>query len=64
LRNSKGVPYGSSRLLDCLGNGPVDGQHITDGIMKDVRKFSGKRWNPEQDLILMVLERIPEGQDR
>jgi serine phosphatase RsbU (regulator of sigma subunit) len=64
LRNSKGLPYGSRRLMDCIAKENVEGQHITDGIMKDLRKFSGKRWNPDRDLTLLVLERIPEGQDR
>jgi serine phosphatase RsbU (regulator of sigma subunit) len=60
--NPRGEPFGLSRLKGVLASHTGDSRMLIEAVVSAIREFTGQDWVPQDDVILLVLERTPEDQ--
>jgi serine phosphatase RsbU (regulator of sigma subunit) len=60
-RNAQGEPFGAERLREILLRQDGDAQSVLEGVLGELNRFTGKRWTPQDDLTVVVLERSANG---
>jgi hypothetical protein len=60
-RNAQGEAFGAQRLQEILGEQDGDAQAVIDTVLSELRQFTGKHWDPQDDLTVLVLERSRDG---
>lgn len=60
-RSPQGETFGSHRLQQILAGQDGDAQSVVEAVLSDLRQFTGKRWTPQDDLTVLVLERDHDG---
>jgi phosphoserine phosphatase RsbU/P len=60
-RNAQGEPFGAARLAEVLIRQDGDAQSVLSGVLAELNRFTGKRWTPQDDLTVVVLERNANG---
>ena len=53
----QGEMFGTARLRNLLTERPMDKTDLTTILMKEMRWFTGKRWEQEDDITLVTLHR-------
>jgi serine phosphatase RsbU (regulator of sigma subunit) len=60
-RNPQGEAFGAQRLREILVGQDGDAQAVVDSVLSELRQFTGKHWEQQDDLTLLVLERSGNG---
>jgi serine phosphatase RsbU (regulator of sigma subunit) len=60
VKNNVGELFGEQRLLDVLTREHEDDIPAMDLLINELRTFSGNGWEPEGDLIILLLESVRE----
>jgi len=55
--NPRGEMFGTARLLGLLTERPVGGTDLITILMEEMKQFTGKRWEQEDDITLVTLQR-------
>ncbi len=58
--NLQGEPFGSQRLEAILDQPASSGREVVDAILAELTAFVGAKWQQEDDITLVVLERAAE----
>ncbi len=53
----KGEMFGSPRLRSLLAEHPRSGKVLTAFLLEDLQRFTGERWEQEDDITLVTLRR-------
>jgi sigma-B regulation protein RsbU (phosphoserine phosphatase) len=60
-RNTQGEAFGAERLRSVAGRRNGDAESVVEGILDELKLFTGKHWTQEDDVTVMVLERDHNG---
>jgi serine phosphatase RsbU (regulator of sigma subunit) len=60
-RSPEGEEFGAARLQAILGRQDGDANAVADAMLSALRQFTGKRWTPQDDVTVLVVERNHNG---
>jgi hypothetical protein len=60
-RDPQGKMFGVDRLRALLAQRDGDAQAVVAAVLTELREFTGKRWTPQDDLTMLVVERNRDG---
>jgi serine phosphatase RsbU (regulator of sigma subunit) len=60
-RSPQGESFGTARLQTILASQDGDAQAVVDTVLSELRQFTGKHWDQQDDLTVLVLERSSNG---
>jgi serine phosphatase RsbU (regulator of sigma subunit) len=58
--NPRGEMFGTRRLRSLLTEYPMGGMDLITMLMEKMKQFTGKRWEQEDDITVVTLERSGE----
>ena len=61
-KNRQGEAFGKERLETLLRNPHASGQALKEKLLLELREFTGNKSKPEDDVTLIVMERLAENQ--
>lgn len=60
-RSPQGEPFGTARLQAILARQDGDAPAVVEAVLAELNQFTGKRWTPQDDLTVLVVERDHDG---